>query len=182
MLYRNVSGYIEQLDSEETEDVVMRDPLELDAIEVAKDNNTLILKHEGSDIEADGPPGSPSKWPTLPATTFPTVTPLYKLLPSTVDSQMAANNHQIESNDGPVLLKDDECSSVGPLGAELSQLIRVKGNSYRIGEFAVKRQGNSYKCLTCGKTFSGVTSAQSVKRHIESIHEGELSYCNFFSI
>ena len=119
---------------------------------------------------------------TLSGINVPTVTPLYKLLPSTLDSQMAANNHQIESNDGPVLLRDDECSSVGPIRAEPLQLVRVKGNSYRFGEFAVERQGNSYKCLTCEKTFSGMNSAHSVKRHIKSIHEGELSYCNFFSI
>ena len=172
---------VEQFEPEEMEDYEMRDPLELDATEVIENSSTsLMLKHEGADIEANGPPGSTSKRPTLPATNFPTVTvtPLYKLLPSTVDSQMAANDYQVESNDFPVLLKDDDRSSGGPLRADEPpqlQLVGVDGNSYRIGEFLVERLGDSYKCSTCGKTFSGMSSAFSVKRHIKSTHEGEFS-------
>ena len=162
----------EQLDSEEMEDLEMN-PLELDSIEAVQNSDTLMVKYEGSDTEVGGLPRSTSKRSTSSCTDVLTVTPLYKL-PSTVDSQMAGNNHQIQSNDGPVLLiKDNDPSSVGRLRAEPLQLVRVEGNSYRFGKFWVERLGNSYKCLNCDKTFSGKNSAFHVRRHIRNIHQGE---------
>ena len=155
------------------EDFEMKDPLELDGHEVAQDNNLLTDEHKDKNQEAAGTLISLLKQPTVSATNIPTTTatPLYKLLPSAVGTKLPAHH-------GSACSRTDPPASVKSLGSEPPQLVQVEGDSYRVGEFRVKREGNSYSCLTCGKSFGGKNTSLRVTKHVRHTHVGELSNFN----